>query len=63
MRRSLAIDRVFTGTLLLLLLIGLVAVYSACQGEDAGLGLDYWKKQIVFSAMDWSRNWRPSTSS
>ncbi|MEZ5065699.1 MAG: rod shape-determining protein RodA [bacterium] len=49
MRRTLAIDRVFTGTLLLLILIGLVAVYSACQGEDAGLGLDYWKKQIVFS--------------
>jgi rod shape determining protein RodA len=44
------LDRVFVGTLLVLLLTGGLVVYSACQGEDAQLHLDFWKKQVVFAA-------------
>ena len=50
-RRADGLDRVFLATLLLLLAMGLVAVYSACQGEDPGLGSDLWKKQILFAGV------------
>jgi rod shape determining protein RodA len=43
------LDRPFVVMLLLLVLTGLIVVYSACQGEEADLHLDYWQKQIVFA--------------
>jgi rod shape determining protein RodA len=43
------LDRPFVVALVLLLLTGLIVVYSACQGEEADLHLDYWQKQIVFA--------------
>ena len=43
------LDRPLVVTLLLLLLTGLIVVYSACQGEQGDLHLDYWQKQIVFA--------------
>ncbi len=43
------LDRPFVVALLVLLLTGLIVVFSACQGEEADLHLDYWKKQIVFA--------------
>jgi rod shape determining protein RodA len=43
------LDRVFVATLLVLLVTGVIVVYSSCQGEDPGLGLDFWRKQIVFA--------------
>jgi rod shape determining protein RodA len=48
-RRRLELDRVFLLTALALLVIGLVMVFSACQGEDAGLGLGAWKRQILYA--------------
>lgn len=45
------LDRVFVTTLLLLLVTGCIVVFSACQGEDADLHLDFWKKQVVFAAV------------
>lgn len=51
MRRRLALDRLYLATLLTLLAIGLIAVYSACQGEDAGLGLDAWKRQSIYAGV------------
>ncbi|MGH2571788.1 MAG: FtsW/RodA/SpoVE family cell cycle protein, partial [bacterium] len=42
------LDRPFLGTLLALLAIGLVVVYSACQGEDPTVA-DLWIRQIVFA--------------
>ena len=44
-------DRVFVATLLLLLVTGVIVVYSACQAEDADLHLDFWEKQVVFAAV------------
>ena len=44
-------DRVFIAAAALLLLIGLVTVYSACQGEDPGVASDLWKRQIVFALL------------
>ncbi len=49
MRRWGDVDKVFLGALLVLLVTGLVIVYSACQAEDPELHLDFWKKQIVFA--------------
>ena len=48
-RRAEGLDRVFLATLLLLLLLGVVAVYSACQGEDPELGSSLWVKQVGFA--------------
>ncbi len=49
-RRGEGLDRIFLATLLILLVLGIVAVYSACQGEDAGPGSGLWKRQIIFAA-------------
>ncbi|GJM45282.1 MAG: rod shape-determining protein RodA [Gemmatimonadota bacterium] len=50
-RRFEEFDRVFFFTLLLILLSGLVVVYSACQSEDPTFRLDAWKRQILFAAV------------
>jgi rod shape determining protein RodA len=48
-RRFEEFDRVFFVTLLLLLLCGLVVLYSACQSDDPGFRLDAWKRQIFYA--------------
>ncbi len=50
-RRFEEFDRVFFVTLLLILVSGLVVVYSACQSEDPAFRLDVWKKQIAFAVV------------
>jgi rod shape determining protein RodA len=44
-------DRLFFGTMVVLLLTGLLVVYSACQGEDADITGDLWAKQIAFAGL------------
>lgn len=48
-RRSEEFDRVFFGTLLVLLICGLVILYSACQSDDPLFRLDAWKRQLLFA--------------
>ncbi|MBZ0269955.1 rod shape-determining protein RodA [bacterium] len=50
-RRFAEFDRVFFVTMILLLLFGLVVLYSACQSEDEARRLDAWQKQGVFAAL------------
>ncbi|HMB71755.1 MAG TPA: FtsW/RodA/SpoVE family cell cycle protein, partial [bacterium] len=50
-RRFEEFDRIFFFTLLLILISGLVAVYSACQSEDPTFRLDLWKRQIFFASV------------
>lgn len=50
-QRFAEFDRVFFVTMILLLLFGLVILYSACQSEDEARRLDAWKKQGVFAAI------------
>jgi rod shape determining protein RodA len=49
-RRFEEFDRVFFVTLLVLLLCGLVVLYSACQSDDPGFRLDAWKRQMLYAA-------------
>lgn len=42
-------DRVFFVTLMLILVTGLIVVFSACQSEDPAFRLDAWQKQTGFA--------------
>lgn len=50
-QRIAEFDRVFFVTMILLLLFGLVILYSACQSEDEARRLDAWKRQGAFAAI------------
>jgi len=51
-RRQLReVDRVFFGTMIVLLITGLLVVYSACQSEDSEVTGDFWIRQIAFAGL------------